>query len=125
MHRFTFDGRYAYISPQLEGFAGNIVVILDIKNPERPQEVCRWWQPGQWIGGGETPAWDISDYEFVPRCHHPIRLGDHLYTSYWHGGGHILDVADIAHPKLVSALSWSPPFPWPTHTLLPIPFPIR
>jgi hypothetical protein len=61
----------------------------------------------------------------VPRCHHPIRNGDLLYTSYWHGGGHILDIADMAHPRLVSSISWNPPFPWPTHTLLPIPFPIR
>ena len=125
VHRFTFDGRYAYISPQLKGFVGNIVVILDLKNPERPEEVGRWWQPGQWIDGGETATWEIREPELVPRCHHPIRLGDHLYTSYWHGGGHILDIADMARPKLVSSLSWSPPFPWPTHTLLPIPFPIR
>src|SRR5919198_5955666 len=24
VHRFTFDGRYAYISPEMEGFVGNI-----------------------------------------------------------------------------------------------------
>lgn len=125
VHRFTFDGRYAYISPQLEGFIGNIVAIIDLKNPEKPEEVMRWWQPGQWVGGGETPEWDISDHELVPRCHHPIRMGNHLYTSYWHGGGHILDISDMSKPKLVSSISWSPPFPWPTHTLLPIPFPIR
>jgi len=32
---------------------------------------------------------------------------------------------DIAKPRLVSALGWSPPFPWPTHTALPVPFPVR
>lgn len=30
----------------------------------------------------------------------------------------------MGRPKTVSSVSWSPPFPWPTHTLLPIPFPI-
>jgi hypothetical protein len=25
----------------------------------------------------------------------------------------------------VSGLDWSPPFPWPTHTALPVPFPLR
>jgi hypothetical protein len=43
VHRFTFDGRYAYISPELDGYVGNIVMILDLADPARPQEVGRWW----------------------------------------------------------------------------------
>ena len=54
MHRFDFDGRYAYISPTMDGYVGNIVMILDLKDPARPQEVGRWWMPGQWTAGGET-----------------------------------------------------------------------
>ena len=30
VHRFTFDGRYAYISPEMDGYVGNIVMILDL-----------------------------------------------------------------------------------------------
>ena len=60
VHRFTFDGRYAYFSPAMEGYVGNIVMILDLKNPSRPEEVGRWWMAGQWIGGGETPTWEIG-----------------------------------------------------------------
>ena len=37
----------------------------------------------------------------------------------------ILDIEDMENPKLVSGLDWSPPFACPTHTALPIPFPIR
>src|SRR6185437_6470027 len=55
--RFTFDGRYAYISPEMDGYVGNIVMILDLQDPAKPREVGRWWMPGQWTGGGETPAW--------------------------------------------------------------------
>ena len=33
MHRFDFDGRYAYISPTAEGYVGNIVMILDLADP--------------------------------------------------------------------------------------------
>src|SRR2546429_4252901 len=29
MHRFTFDGRYAYGSPEIDGYRGYIVIILD------------------------------------------------------------------------------------------------
>ena len=57
VHRFTFDGRYAYLSPHMEGYIGNIALILDLKNPAKPEEVGRWWMPGQWKAGGETPTW--------------------------------------------------------------------
>ena len=46
VHRFDFDGRYAYISPTMDGYVGNIVMILDMKNPAKPEEVGRWWMPG-------------------------------------------------------------------------------
>ncbi len=121
VHRFDFDGRYAYISPTVTGYLGNIVMILDLIDPARPVEVGRWWMPGQWTAGGEVPTWQGADH----RCHHPLRLGNRLYTSYWLGGFVILDIEDMAKPKLVSAYDTSPPFPWPTHTALAIPFPIR
>ena len=120
VHRFTFDGRYAYISPTMEGYVGNIVMILDLKDPAHPEEVSRWWMPGQWIAGGETPDWHGTDH----RCHHPIRRRDRLYVSYWLGGVVILDISDVARPKLVSRLDWSPPYACPTHTTLPIPYKI-
>jgi hypothetical protein len=117
VHRFTSDKRYAYFSPVVEGYVGNIVMILDLKDPSRPEEVGRWWMPGQWIGGGETPSWEGTDH----RCHHPIRKGDRLYVSYWHGGFVILDISDMSKPRMVSHLDWSPPYPSPTHTTLPMP----
>ena len=120
VHRFDFDGRYAYISPTCEGYNGNIVMILDLADPARPREVGRWWMPGQWTAGGEKPTWKGAAH----RCHHPLRHGDRLFTSYWHGGFVILDIADLAKPKFISGLDWSPPFPWPTHTVLRIPFKI-
>ncbi len=120
VHRFTFDGRYAYLSPSIEGYRGNIVMIVDLADPTRPEEVGRWWMPGQWTAGGETPTWEGRDH----RCHHPIRLGNRLYVSYWHGGFVILDVEDMQKPRFVSGVDWSPPFACPTHTTLPIPFPL-
>ena len=121
VHRFTFDGRYAYISPEMDGYVGNIVMILDLASPEKPQEVGRWWMPGQWTAGGETPSWSGRQH----RCHHPIRLGNRLYVSYWHGGFVILDIEDMAKPTFLSGVDWSPPFITPTHTALPVPFPLH
>lgn len=118
VHRYDFDGRYAYVSPTAEGFVGNIVKILDLAKPERPEEVGRWWIPGQNVGAGEEYPWD--DY-VRPRCHHPLRMGDRLYVSYWHHGFFILDISDMSSPKLVSGINSSPAHPHPTHTALPIP----
>ena len=120
VHRFTFDGRYAYISPEIDGYQGNIVMTLDVKNPAKPEEVGRWWLPGQWVAGGETPSWPGRHH----RCHHPIRRGNRMYVSYWHGGFVILDVEDLAKPRMVSALDWTPPFTHPIHTALPLPWPL-
>jgi len=121
VHRFDFDGRYAYMSPTLEGYVGNVAMIMDLKDPANPAEAGRWWMPGQWIAGGENPTWEKTAH----RCHHPLRLDDRLYTSYWFGGFVILDIDDLTRPTLVSGLDWSPPFACPTHTALPIPFAIR
>lgn len=118
VHRYDFDGRYAYISPTAEGYIGNIVMILDLQDPAKPQEVGRWWIPGQWQAGGEDYPW----HDWVPpRCHHPMRRGDRLYVSYWHHGFFILDISDMSKPSLISAVNTSPSFPHPTHTCLPMP----
>jgi hypothetical protein len=118
VHRYSFDGRYAYISPTAEGYVGNIVMILDLADPARPEEVGRWWIPGQWAAGGEEYPW--HDYT-PPRCHHPLRLGERLYVSYWHHGLFILDISDLSRPKLVAEGVKSRAFPHPTHTCLPVP----
>jgi hypothetical protein len=118
VHRYDFDGRYAYISPTAEGYIGNIMMILDLKDPARPEEVGRWWIPGQWQAGGEAYPWGEGP---APRCHHPMRMGDRLYVSYWHHGYHILDIADMRKPALIAGGNTSPAFPHPTHTCLPIP----
>ncbi|WP_111417162.1 LVIVD repeat-containing protein [Rhodoplanes roseus] len=118
VHRFDFDGRYAYISPTVQGYVGNIVMILDLIDPAKPTEVGRWWIPGQWTAGGEEYPW--ADW-VPPRCHHPLRYGDRLYVSYWHHGFFILDISDMSKPTLVSHANTSPSFPHPTHTCLRFP----
>src|SRR4029079_17924528 len=55
VHRFDVDENYAYISTGMEGYGGNILVNYDVRNPSKPEEVSRWWLPGQHLAGGETP----------------------------------------------------------------------
>jgi hypothetical protein len=120
VHRFDMDERYAYISTEMEGYVGNILVIYDIQRPEQPTEVARWWMPGQHLAGGEKPTW--SGYK--NRLHHALRSGDQLWAAVWHAGLRVIDVSDIRNPKTIGAYDYHPPFPEPTHTVLRVPFPV-
>jgi hypothetical protein len=117
VHRFDMDERYAYISTEMDGFVGNILVIYDIRDPSRPAEVSRWWMQGQHIAGGETPAWSGKRH----RLHHALRFGNEMWASCWHGGFSVVDIADIAKPRTLGAYNYHPLFPEPTHTVMPVP----
>lgn len=118
VHRFDMDERYAYISTEMEGFHGNILVIYDIQNPTKPEEVSRWWMPGQNVASGEKPTWRGFDN----RLHHTMRHGNYLYAGCWHAGVQIIDVNDITKPKTVGGYNYHPPFPEPSHTFMRVPF---
>ncbi|HEX5322022.1 MAG TPA: hypothetical protein VFW46_22900 [Stellaceae bacterium] len=118
VHRFDMDADYAYISTEMAGFVGNILVIYDIRDPAHPAEVSRWWMPGQHIAGGETPDWPGRQN----RLHHALRFGDEMWAGCWHGGLRVIDVRDIAKPKTLAEYNYHPPFPEPTHTVMPLPF---
>ena len=117
VHRFDMDERYAYISTEMEGYVGNILVIYDIRNPARPEEVSRWWMPGQHLAGGEQPTWAGRRN----RLHHALRFGDELWAGCWHGGVAVIDVSDIRKPRTLGAYNYHPPFPEPSHTFMPVP----
>ena len=117
VHRFDMDERYAYISTEMEGYVGNILVIFDIRNPAQPLEVSRWWMPGQHIAGGEQPTW-VGRRN---RLHHALRFGDELWAGCWHGGVAVIDVSDITRPRTLGAYNYHPPFPEPSHTFMPVP----
>ncbi len=117
VHRFDMDERYAYISTEMDGFIGNILVIYDLRNPGRPEEISRWWMPGQNLAAGEKPSWSGKRH----RLHHAMRFGDEMWASCWHGGFRIVDIADLKKPKTVASYNYHPPFPEPTHTVMPMP----
>ena len=117
VHRFDMDARYAYISTEMDGFVGNILVTYDLRDPKKPEEVSRWWMPGQHIAAGEKPTWSGKRH----RLHHALRFGNEMWASCWHGGFRIVDVADLGKPKTVASYNYHPPFPEPTHTVMPVP----
>jgi hypothetical protein len=117
VHRFDMDERYAYISTEMDGFVGNILVIYDLRNPAKPEEISRWWMPGQNLAVGEKPSWSGKRH----RLHHALRFGDEMWASCWHGGFRIIDIADLKKPKTAASYNYHPPFPEPTHTVVPVP----
>jgi hypothetical protein len=117
VHRFDMDERYAYISTEMQGYVGNILVIYDLRDPRKPQEISRWWMPGQHVAGGETPTWSGRRH----RLHHALRFGNEMWASCWHGGFRVVDVSDLARPKTAGGYNYHPLFPEPTHTVMPVP----
>ena len=116
VHRFDMDERYAYISTEMPGYIGNILVIYDLANPEKPEEVSRWWMPGQHLAGGEIPAWEGYGH----RLHHALRVGDEMWASVWHAGFRVIDVSDITQPRTRASHTYHPWVVEPTHTVLPV-----
>jgi hypothetical protein len=117
VHRFDLDEKFAYISTEMEGFVGNILVIYDIGNPSKPVEVSCWWMPGQNAAVGEPPHPRGRDHSL----HHAMRCGNEMYAGCWFSGVSIIDVSDIAHPRTLGHHEYDPPHAEPTHTFLKVP----
>jgi hypothetical protein len=117
VHRFDADERYAYISTEMDGFQGNILVVYDMADPTRPAEVSRWWMPGQNLAAGETPFWAGQRN----RLHHAMRFGNELWAAVWYAGVRVIDCSDITNLKTIGEFNYHPPFPEPTHTVVPVP----
>ncbi|MCS0503659.1 RNA polymerase subunit sigma-70 [Ancylobacter mangrovi] len=120
VHRFDMDERYAYISTEMEGYVGNILVIYDLADPTRPREVSRWHMPGQHVAAGEVPSWPGQRH----RLHHALRVGDIMWAGCWYAGAYTIDVSDIAKPRTLGSFNYHPPIPEPTHTFFRLAQPV-
>jgi hypothetical protein len=104
-HRiFYAGGRYAHAAATPAGYRGHIYEIVDLSNPADPREAGRWWVEGQWLAGSEAGAPEGTG------LHQPYVAGDRAYLAYGAAGLVILDIADVAAPRLVSRLDLAPPF---------------
>ncbi len=123
-HRNWYDGgRYVHAASGIEGYDGNIYVIVDVSDPSNPVEAGRWAFPGQRGGAAE-------EAEGLNSAHHgpPMPVGNLVYLAY---GTHlvILDISDISSPRKIGQLRFSAPFMGGgvpgagigVHTVLPIP----
>ncbi|MCQ0971102.1 hypothetical protein MLD63_11775 [Paracoccus sp. TK19116] len=120
VHRFDMDATHAYISTEMEGYKGNILVVYDLADPANPAEVGRWWMPGQHVAGGETPHWSGLRH----RLHHAMKCGDELWASVWHAGFRVIDARNLSDLQTIGEYDYHPAIPEPTHTAMPFENPI-
>ncbi|ESR23021.1 LVIVD repeat-containing protein [Lutibaculum baratangense] len=117
VHRFDTDERYLYMSTEMPGFVGNILVAYDYADPTHPTEAGRWWMPEQENFDGARPTWK----GYQNRLHHTQRVGDELWASCWHAGFRVIDATDIGAMKTIGSFDYHPPSKHPTHTVKPLP----
>jgi hypothetical protein len=97
-HRNFYDGgSLVHVAGAAAGFDKKIYQIVDIGNPARPEEVARFWMPGQ-EESQARPGSRIS-------LHGPAHVeGNRAYLSYGEAGAVIVDIAGLERPKLISQL---------------------
>src|SRR5215469_9662144 len=118
-HRIWYvGGRYAYVSIHYPEFTDQVLAIVDMAEPTRPEVVGKWWIPGMWTGGGETPSWPKGRRYAL---HHALVASNLAYAAWRDGGLTVLDVGDPTRPKLLAHRNLDPPFGGGTHSPLPLP----
>lgn len=117
VHRFDMDDKYLYMSTEMPGFVGNILVVYDYADPSKPVEVGRWWMPEQENFDNARPTWK----GYTKRLHHTQRVGNELWASCWHAGFRVIDATDIGAMKTLASFDYHPPSKHPTHTVKPLP----
>jgi hypothetical protein len=100
--------RFAFAVAHINGYTGDILLIVDITDPRNPREVSRWWYPGQ--GPGETPDWPL-DAGLTVQAHDLTTYGDRAYVAWRDKGLIILDISNISRPTRVGEINWSTPGP--------------
>ena len=118
-HRLWYTGgRYAYASIHFAEFTDHVLAVIDLADPRRPEVAGRWWIPGMWRAGGETPGWRQGRRYAL---HHALVAGTLAYGAWRDGGLTVLDVVDPTRPRLLAHRNWDPPFGGGTHSPLPLP----
>ena len=128
-HLWFVDGSYVHIAGGAADFTprnpkdDQFYRIVDVRDPTRPREVGRWWLPGTRDGDAEPPPVRHARMDSGFRAHNTNvypRRPDRAYLGYLDGGAIVLDISDMARPRMLSRWDYHPPFPGFTHTVLPL-----
>ncbi len=115
-HRNFYDGgNLVHAAAGAPGLNGKIYRSVDISDSSNPREV------GRFSLAEQAPGAITNGLKFS--CHGPAHIeGNRAYLSYGDGGGIILDVSDMAQPKMISQLAFRGiTATQGIHTYLPLP----
>jgi hypothetical protein len=128
-HLWFVDGAYVHCAAGAADFTprnprdDQLYRIVDVRQPSRPVEVGRWWLPGTRDGDAAPPLPRHPRFDSGYRAHntnvYPQRP-DRAYLGYLDGGAIVLDISDMARPRLVARWDYQPPMPGFCHTVLPL-----
>jgi len=119
VHRmWMVDGHYAHVASSWPGYSERVCLIVDVSDPANPKRAGMWHIPGTKQGEAETWPSFPGAHAYV---HGIISHGDRAYISIVDGGSVIADVSDLANPKTISRINWSPPYGGYCHTSMPLP----
>lgn len=100
VHRTSYWSEpYAYVTAGSTDFAQQILVVLDLSDPERPREAARWWLPGMRNDEHELRTWG-PDREV--KLHHAVPWGDRLYSGWCDLGFAVHDISSPTSPQLIA-----------------------
>ena len=128
-HMWFVDGAYLHLASGAGDFKprnpkdDQFYRIIDVRQPTRPVEVGRWWLPGTRDGDSEPAPTRHTKIDAGFRAHNTNvypRRPDRAWIGYLDAGAIVLDISDMARPKLVSRWDYHPPYPGFTHTVLPL-----
>jgi hypothetical protein len=128
-HLWWVDGAYLHLATGAPDFKprnpkdDQFYLIVDVRQPTKPVEVGRWWLPGTRDGDAEPAPARHPKFDAGFRAHNTNvypRRPDRAWIGYIDGGAIILDISDMAHPRMLSRWDYHPPYPGFTHTLLPL-----
>jgi hypothetical protein len=129
-HRVSFlDSRYAYLSTGAKDFTpknpkdDQMLMIVDMADPKLPKETGRWWMDGTQVGDKTAEPARVTPFDKGFRAHTVLtspERPDRAYLAWIDGGVIVLDIADKAHPKEISRISWQSSHQGFMHTIVPI-----
>jgi hypothetical protein len=109
-----------HLAAGVNGYSGNIYVIVDISDPAHPVEVSRWALPELKLPDPNAlnTAWPHGHGLHGP----PVIVGNLAYLPFGTKFV-ILDISDVRNPKEVSEMTFDPPYHllFAVHTVLPFP----
>jgi len=120
VHRMWYsEAPYAHVAAWTPNATQRGYQIVDLSEPTAPRTAGSWWIPG--TDPEDAEKWEPLDARDHFQVHGIIPHGDRAYVSCTDAGMAILDISNVAAPRLISHINWHPPYGGYSHTSLLLP----